>query len=225
VWSNGNLVLGCVPGSCGVPTTYTNFTPFAVGGLAATLSSSFVLMSGGDNSNLIVRKNTLDGQNEQTVYTGTPGGGAPGPVAATPNSSHVYWSQMGVGTVYDCTQTSCGGTPTTTRSIATTPTSMVATLNDVYVGTAAGLLRLPSDLSTSPATLVNGVIAGVALSPNVTSRVYFATGTTIQSCSTGTTTCAPTTHYPGSTTSISAIAAADDAVYWIEGTQIMRLAL
>jgi hypothetical protein len=222
VWTDGTAVLGCAPGACGTPTTYVDFTPMPVTGLAASVASSFVLASGGDTSALSVHRITLDGQTDTQVFAGAPGGGAPGPVAAAPKSQHVYWSQVGTPTLYDCAQATCASAADT-RPVVSSPTQIVATGAAVLVATGAGLLFAPSNLASST-TFASGAIAGVALAPSSTARVYFATPTTIASCATSSSPpCAPTTHHTG--TAIRAIAADDVALYWIEGSSIMRLAL
>jgi hypothetical protein len=221
VWTDGTAVLGCAPGACGAPTIFTDFSTKPVAGIAASPTSSFVLAAGGDGSFLGVHTITLGGS-DSVVFSGNPGGGMPGPVAAAPKSAHVYWSQVGTPTLYDCAQASCG-TPADTLSIPS-PTALVATDMHVFVATPSGLVITPKN-PTSSTPFANGVIAGVALSPNSTARVYFATGATIQSCSTTEAApCAPVTHYGGAST-ITALAAADDALYWIEGSAVMRLAL
>jgi hypothetical protein len=222
VWSDGNAVLGCAPGACATPTTFVDFSPQPVTGLAASPTSSFVLASAGDGSSLAVHTITLVGQTDTNVFTGAPGGGAPGPVAAVPKSPHVYWSQVGVPTLYDCAQAQCAS-PADTKSILASPSALVATGSAVFAATGSGLVSATANLA-STTTFANGAIAGVALSPNSTSRVYFASGTSVQSCATNASPpCTPTTHHTGS--AISAIAADDVAVYWIEGTSVMRLVL
>lgn len=222
VWSDGTKVLGCAPGACGTPTTYVDFAPKPVTGIAASVASSFVLASGGDASVLSVHRISLDGQTDTQVFSGSPGGGAPGPVAAVPKAQHVYWSQVGTPAIYDCTQAQCASAANTLTGIAS-PTALVATGTSVFIASGAGLVVAPSNLATST-PFASGAISGLALSPNSTARVYFATGTNVESCATSASPpCAPSTHHTGS--GITAIAADDTAIYWIEGASVMRLAL
>lgn len=224
VWTDGTKVRGCAPGACGIPKTYVDFTPKAVTGLAASTLSSFVLASGGDPSVLSVHRITLDAVTDTLVYTGSPGGGAPGPVAAVPGASQVYWSQVGAATLYDCAQTSCAQPQHTVTSSGGSPTALLATPSALFVLTLSGLYIAPSPIAATQSFLPVA-IAGMTITTTSTARVYFAQGKTIQSCSTTPPCNAPTTHYTAAT-AIGAIAANDVALYWIEGTSsVMRMAL
>jgi hypothetical protein len=227
VWSDGTKVFGCAPAACGIPKTYLDFAPKPVTGLAASTASSFVLAAGGDTAALSVHRASLDGSSDTTVFSGSPGGGAPGPVAAVPGAPHVYWSQVGTPTLYDCaqSQSQCGQPDHVLGSLNGSPTAVVATLSSVFILSSNGLAVAPPDLSSSAQSFVAGALGGVTIKTSSTSRVYFAQGKTIQSCgSTDAPPCTPVTHHSGSA-AITAIAADDAALYWIEGSSIMRLAL
>jgi len=223
VWTDGTKVLGCPPGSCGIPKTYVDFTPKAVTGLAASPISSFVLASGGDGSLLSVHRISLDGVTDTPVFSGSPGGGAPGPVAAVPGASQVYWSQVGTPTLYDCAATSCAQPDHTVSSTGGTPSALLATPAALFVLSAAGLYIAPSPISATQ-TFLAASIAGMTITTTSTARIYFANGTTIQSCSTTPPCSSPVTHHTGAA-AISAIAADDVALYWIEGSSVMRMEL
>lgn len=222
VWTDGAKVFGCPPGACGIPKTYVDFTPAPVTGIAASTVSSFVVAAGGNSSQLAVHRVTLGGA-DTLVYSGSPGGGLPGPVAAVPSATQVYWSEVGAPTLFDCAQATCSTQPDhTVNSSGGSPSALLATPNALFVLTTSGLYIAPSPIASTQ-TFTSGSIAGVAITTTSTDRIYFAEGMTIQSCST-TPPCTPTTHHTGGA-AITAIAADDSALYWIEGSSIMRLAL
>ena len=223
VWTDGTKVLGCAPGACGIPKTYVDFTPRPVTGLAASTASSFVLASGGDVSLLSVNRISLDGATDTPVFSGSPGGGSPGPVAAVPGALHVYWSQVGAPTLYDCAQPPCAQPDHTLGAPNGSPTALVATPSSLFIS-SGGLYIAPSNLASAQ-SFVAGAIAGIAIKTSSAASVYFAQGTSVESCgATETPPCKPVTHHTASAP-ITAIAADDVAVYWIEGSSIMRLAL
>jgi len=155
------------------------------------------------------------------VYAGSPGGGSPGPVAAVPNASHVYWSQVGTPTLYDCAQTSCAQPDHTVGSSGGSPASLLAIPSALFVVTPSGISIAPSPIAATQPFVSGGGVAGMTITTSSTARVYFAEGKTIQSCGAAPP-CAPVTHYTGGA-AITAIAADDAAIYWIEGSSIMRL--
>jgi hypothetical protein len=222
LWTDGTKVYGCAPGACGIPKTYVDFASRPVTGLAASTLSSFVLASGGDGSILSVHRISLDASNDTTVFSGSPGGGAPGPVAAEPNASHVYWSQVGTPTLFDCAQTSCTQPDHTVNSSGGSPMALLAISKALFVVTSSGISIAPTPISTTQ-SFTSGSIAGATTTTSSTARIYFAEGQTIQSCST-TPPCTPTTEHAGNA-AITAITADDVALYWIEGSTIMRQAL
>lgn len=221
VWTDGPKVFGCAPGACGIPKTYVTFGSKPVTGLAASTLSSFVLAAGGDGSLLSVHRISLDGLTDTPVYSGSPGGGSPGPVAAVPGASQVYWSQVGTPTLYDCSQTTCAQ-PEHTVGSSGSPSALLATSSALFVLTPSGISIAPSPIASTQ-SFASGTVTGMTTTTASTATIYFAEGAAIRSCST-TPPCTPTTVHTGGA-AITAIAADGVALYWIEGTSIMRQAL
>jgi hypothetical protein len=221
VWTDGSSVFGCAPGACGIPRTYFNFASKPVTGLAASTLSSFVLAAGGDGALLSVHRNTLDGANDAQIYSGSPGGGSPGPVAAVPGANEVYWSQVGTPTLYDCSQATCAQPEHTVGSSGGSPTALLATSKALFVVTPGGV-QIASAPIASTQSFVSGAIQGVTITTTSAATIYFCEDTIIQSCST-TPPCTSAPIHTGS--GITAIAADGVALYWIEGSSIMRMAL
>jgi hypothetical protein len=228
-WNDGSAVFGCAgAGACGAPTTMMDLGSLALTGLSASLASSWVVASGWGSGNLSVLRAAPDGTSEGPVVAQTIGGGTSGAVVVVPQSSRVYWAEDGAPTIFDCVAPPCASPDHNTNALALSPLGLVATLAQVFFGTTSGLYVADKDLASAKPFAGSGVIGGVVLQPSSEAVVYFVehagANWTIESCPTGGASCTPAALHT-TTTAVSALAADDASLVWIEGNAVMRMVL
>lgn len=227
-WNDGNAVYGCdAAAPCGTPATMFDLGASQLTGLAASAASSWVLGAGYTASTLRVMRAKTDASTSDQVVSMSIGGSTSGAVTAVPQSSHVYWGEEGAPAIFDCVSPPCTTYDHDTTALGSSPLAMVATIASVFFGTTGGLWTVDASLANAKAFAGSGTVALVVLAPSSESTVYFvsqAAGTwTLASCPTAA--CPSPATLRATTTPITALAADDVSLYFIEGGAIERLAL
>ncbi len=229
-WNDGNAVFGCAgAGACGTPSTIVDLGALQLTGLAASTASSWVHAVGWSGGTLRVVRASLDGSTQTQVISQSIASSTSGAVVAVPQSTRVYWAEDGVPGIFDCASPPCASPDHATTALASSPLGLAATIASVFFGTSSGLYVADKDLATAKSFASGGVVEHVVTTTASEASVYFVEGAgaawTLAACPTSSPTCPSPSVLHTTTTAITALAADDTSLYWIEGTAVMRLVL